>query len=71
MDTFAPPDPFAVHPILNVVTVTGLAVVKSAKTGKSRDVSFIYKLSGFNRKGRIRLWQIWADPLSAWDAVGW
>ncbi|KAF1989599.1 hypothetical protein K402DRAFT_390562 [Aulographum hederae CBS 113979] len=53
-----------------VVSVVGQATFSSVKTGKSWDEKFIYRLSGFDSEGRIGHWEIWADPLSAWDAVG-
>lgn len=37
---------------------------------KSWEEDFVYRLSGFDEEGRIGHWEIWADPLSAWDAVG-
>jgi hypothetical protein len=53
-----------------VVCVVGRAKFESVKTGRSWDEQFIYRLSGFDSAGRIGHWEIWADPLSAWDAVG-
>jgi hypothetical protein len=53
-----------------VVTVVGKGSFKSLKTGKGWSESFIYRLSGFDDEGRIGHWEIWADPLSAWVAVG-
>lgn len=53
-----------------VVSVVGKARFKSKKTGKGWGESFIYRFSGFDDLGRIGHWEIWADPLSAWVAVG-
>ena len=52
------------------VSVVGSARFKSVKTGKGWDEQFIYRFSDFDEDGRIGHWEIWADPLSAWDAVG-
>src|SRR5579859_1448558 len=52
------------------VSVVARAVFESVKTGKKWEEKFIYRLSGFDEEGRIGCWEIWADPLSAWDAVG-
>ncbi|KAF2096440.1 hypothetical protein NA57DRAFT_58355 [Rhizodiscina lignyota] len=53
-----------------VVSVVGAATFRSVKTGKSWDEKFIYRLSDFDGEGKIGHWEIWADPLSAWEAVG-
>lgn len=53
-----------------VVSVVGKGTFTSKKTGKSWDEQFIYRFSGFDGQGRIGHWEIWADPLSAWVAVG-
>jgi hypothetical protein len=53
-----------------VVSVVGKATFASNKTGKQWHEQFIYRFSGFDRDGRIGHWEIWADPLSAWAAVG-
>ena len=42
----------------------------SVATGKGWEEDFIYRLSGFDDEGRIGHWEIWADALSAWEAVG-
>jgi hypothetical protein len=52
------------------VSVVGKATFASIKTGKQWDEQFIYRFSGFDEAGRIGHWEIWADPLSAWVAVG-
>ncbi len=53
-----------------VITVVGKGRFNSLKTGKGWSESFIYRLSGFDDDGRIGNWEIWADLLSAWIAVG-
>ncbi|KAI9879679.1 MAG: hypothetical protein M1830_007625 [Pleopsidium flavum] len=53
-----------------VVSVMGHAKFASVATGKSWEEDFIYRLSGFDEEGKIGHWEIWADPLSAWDAIG-
>ncbi|KAF2436661.1 hypothetical protein EJ08DRAFT_684907 [Tothia fuscella] len=53
-----------------VVCVVGNAEFESVKTGKKWREKFMYRLSGFDEEGRIGHWEIWSDPLSAWDAVG-
>ena len=53
-----------------VASVVGKATFKAVKTGQSWDEQFIYRLSGFDADGKIGHWEIWADPLSAWAAVG-
>ena len=53
-----------------VVSVVGKASFASKKTGKGWHEEFIYRFSGFDEQGRIGHWEIWADPLSAWVAVG-
>ena len=52
-----------------VVCVEGKAKFRSKKTGREWDESFMYRLSGFDEAGRIGHWEIWADTLSAWEAV--
>ena len=52
-----------------VVSVTGNGRFRSLKTGKVWDEVFIYRLSEFDEEGRIGHWEIWADTLSAWEAV--
>jgi hypothetical protein len=53
-----------------VVTVVGKGVFSSLRTGKAWEEKFIYRFSAFDNEGRIGHWEIWADPLSAWVAVG-
>ena len=52
------------------VSVVAHAKFASVATGKSWEEDFIYRLSEFDHEGRIGHWEIWADPLSAWEAVG-
>ncbi|KAF2187681.1 hypothetical protein K469DRAFT_661699 [Zopfia rhizophila CBS 207.26] len=53
-----------------MVSVVGKARFKSIKTGKDWHEQFIYRFSDFDEQGKIGHWEIWADPLSAWEAVG-
>ena len=53
-----------------IVSLVGKGRFTSLKTGKSWEEKFIYRLSGFDGDGKIGHWEIWADPLSAWVAVG-
>ena len=53
-----------------VVHVKAKARFRSKKTGRDWEEEFAYRLSGFDGEGRIGRWEIWADPLSAWVAVG-
>nr|POE49529.1 dsc e3 ubiquitin ligase complex subunit 4 [Quercus suber] len=53
-----------------VVSVVGKAVFRAVRTGKEWEESFVWRLSGFDQEGRFARWEIWADPLSAWMAVG-
>lgn len=55
---------------VGVVSVVGQAKFKAVKTGESWEEQFIYRLSWFDGDGKIGHWEIWADPLSAWMAVG-
>jgi len=52
------------------VSVVGKGTFQSIKTGKEWHEQFIYRFSGFDEDGKIGHWEIWADPLSAWVAVG-
>lgn len=73
--TFPSPDSFIVDETCEiqgkkgVVSVVGGATFKSLKTGKTWDEQFMYRLSEFDEKGKIGHWEIWADTLSAWNAV--
>ena len=53
-----------------IVTVVARGRFRAVKTGRSWEENFIYRLSNFDEKGKIGHWEIWADPLSAWVAVG-
>lgn len=53
-----------------VVSVVGHAIFTSVKTDRSWEETFTYRLSGFDEDGNVGHWEIWADPLSAWCAVG-
>ncbi|CAO2656791.1 Nn.00g055940.m01.CDS01 [Neocucurbitaria sp. VM-36] len=53
-----------------MVSVVGKGRFTSKKTGKGWDEQFIYRFSEFGEQGRIGHWEIWADPLSCWEAVG-
>ncbi|GIZ44999.1 hypothetical protein CKM354_000818300 [Cercospora kikuchii] len=52
-----------------LVFVQGGGEFKSVKTGKSWKETFVWKFSEFDQDGKIGHWEIWADPLSAWNAV--
>ena len=69
-NTFPPADEFIVDATVGAVSVVAKAKFGSVKTGKSWNETFIYRLSSFDKEGRIGYWEIWADPLSAWEAVG-
>ena len=53
-----------------VVTVKMRARFESIKSGRGWEEEFVYVLSGFDDEGRIGRQELWADPLSAWVAVG-
>ncbi|KAJ4345425.1 uncharacterized protein N0V89_011555 [Didymosphaeria variabile] len=69
-DAIPGPEGFIVDAEAGMVSVVGKGHFKSRKTGKGWDEQFIYRLSDFDAEGRVGHWEIWADPLSAWDAVG-
>jgi hypothetical protein len=69
-DSFPKPEGFIVDADAGMVSVVGKGRFTSRKTGKGWDEQFIYRFSGFDEQGRIGHWEIWADPLSAWEAVG-
>lgn len=69
-DAFPEAKYFIVDTDAGMVSVVGKGRFSSKKTGKGWNEQFIYKFSGFDGQGRIGHWEIWADPLSAWDAVG-
>jgi hypothetical protein len=58
-----------VAPNGGAVSVVGVGTFKSVKTGKTWEEQFTYRLSGFDIEGKIGKWEIWADPLSAWNAI--
>ena len=60
----------AADPDHGIVTVPLQAKFKSVKTGKAWLEKFVYVLSDFDEDGKIGYQQLWADPLSAWLAVG-
>ncbi|MCJ1390221.1 hypothetical protein MMC18_003079 [Xylographa bjoerkii] len=71
--TFPPSSDFIVDASAGgsgVVSVVAHAKFASVATGKSWEEDFIYRLSEFDVEGRVGHWEIWADPLSAWEAVG-
>ncbi|KAL8830401.1 MAG: hypothetical protein Q9191_001454 [Dirinaria sp. TL-2023a] len=53
-----------------VVTIKLRAEFKSIKTGRAWQEEFVYVLSDFDEEGKIGTQELWADPLSAWVAVG-
>ncbi|KAL6711922.1 hypothetical protein ACN47E_002965 [Coniothyrium glycines] len=61
---------FIVDAETGMVSVVGKGRFSSKKTGKDWDEQFIYRFSEFDNDGKIGHWEIWADPLSAWEAVG-
>lgn len=52
------------------VTIKLHASFSSIKTGRSWSERFVYVLSEFDDEAKIGHLEIWADPLSAWMAVG-
>lgn len=70
-DAFPPADSgFIVDAEVGMVSVVSKGSFTSEKTGKAWDETCVYRSSGFDEQGMIGHWQIWADPLSAWEAVG-
>lgn len=69
-DAFPNAKGFIVDAEAGMVSVVGKGCFSSKKTGKGWNEQFIYRFSGFDEQGKIGHWEIWADPLSAWDAVG-
>lgn len=69
-DAFPNAKAFSVDAEAGVVSVVGKGHFSSQKTGKGWDEQFIHRFSEFDEEGKIGHWEIWADPLSAWDAVG-
>ncbi|KAI4648156.1 hypothetical protein J4E93_004567 [Alternaria ventricosa] len=69
-DAFPRDSGFIVDADAGMVSVVGKGRFTSKKTGKGWDEQFIYRFSEFDYEGKIGHWEIWADPLSAWEAVG-
>ncbi|KAF2831317.1 hypothetical protein CC86DRAFT_137659 [Ophiobolus disseminans] len=70
-DAFPKPDEgFIVDAEAGMVSVVGKGRFTAKKTGKGWDEKFIYRFSEFDAEGKIGHWEVWADPLSAWEAVG-
>ena len=55
---------------MGIVSVKGKGTFKAIKTGKAWEEQFIWRLSEYDEDGGVGHWEIWADPLSAWVAVG-
>jgi hypothetical protein len=53
-----------------IVHVRAKGTFRAKKTGNQWQEVFAYRLSDFDEQGRIGHWEIFADPLSAWMAVG-
>jgi hypothetical protein len=69
-DAFPSAQEFIVDAEAGMVSVVGKGKFASKKTGKAWDEQFIYRFNEFDSDGKIGYWEIWADPLSAWEAVG-
>ncbi|KAF2679283.1 hypothetical protein K458DRAFT_314614 [Lentithecium fluviatile CBS 122367] len=69
-DAFPGLEGFIVDAEADMVSVVGKGRFVSRKTGTGWDEQFIYRFGGFDGEGRVGRWEIWADPLSAWEAVG-
>lgn len=69
-DTLPPKEAFMVDAERKTVTVKLHARFASVKTGKSWEEDFVYVLSEFDADFKIGRQELWADPLSAWVAVG-
>lgn len=69
-DAFPGNEGFIVDAEAGMVSVVGKGRFTSKKTGKGWDEQFIYRFSEFDAEGKFGHWEIWADPLSAWEAVG-
>ncbi|KAF7194581.1 hypothetical protein HII31_04087 [Pseudocercospora fuligena] len=70
MDPAPPMSSFAVDEAGETVFVQGGGEFESVRTGKAWKEKFVYRFSEFGEEGKIGHWEIWADPLSAWEAVG-
>ncbi|KAL6716022.1 hypothetical protein ACLMJK_006984 [Lecanora helva] len=69
-DTLPPKERFMVDAKSKTVAVKLHARFESVKTGKSWEEDFVYVLSEFDEDFKIGRQELWADPLSAWAAVG-
>ena len=69
-DTTPTKEDFMVDPQTGTVTVKLRATFASIKTGRSWEEQFVYVLSEFDENYKIGSHELWADPLSAWMAVG-
>ena len=69
-DTIPTKEDFMVDPQKGTVTVKLRASFASIKTGRSWEEQFVYVLSEFDENYKIGSHELWADPLSAWMAVG-
>jgi len=59
-----------IDPERGTVTVKMHAFFASIETGVGWEEDFLYVLSQFDERGKIGSQELWADPLSAWQAVG-
>lgn len=69
-NTLPPREEFMVDAEKGTVTVKMHAKFASVKTGTDWEEDFVYVLSEFDEEGKIGSQELWADPLSAWVAVG-
>jgi hypothetical protein len=69
-DAFPASEHFVVDAEAGQVCCVGKGTFVSKKTGKKWGEQFAYRFGDFDEQGRIGHWEIWADPLSAWVAVG-
>ena len=69
-NTVPPKEEFMVDAQKGTVTIKLHAKFASVKTGKDWEEDFVYVLSDFDEEGKIGSQELWADPLSAWVAVG-
>ena len=69
-DTMPPKEELMVDPKRGTVTIKLHAKFASIRTGKSWEEDFVYVLSEFDEDYKIGSQELWADPLSAWMAVG-
>ncbi|ORY71153.1 uncharacterized protein BCR38DRAFT_479672 [Pseudomassariella vexata] len=68
--SFPSVDGFVVDAEKNEVCVVGKGRFESVSTGRSWEEQFSYVLGGWDEQGKLGNWHIWADPLSAWVALG-